>query len=454
MQLMLREFKLLFLALVILFAFGQVSALAEEEIIKVENGDSIQRAIDGAKNGDVIVLMPGVYAEKLVIDKSVGIRGKKGAVIDGGSEGNVILITASNVSIEGLTIQNSGTLQEDSGIYVQSADGTKISRNTVKNVHNGIYIANSTSNQLIENKISSYESHFSKRGNGIHLFKGGDHQLIGNEIAKVQDGIYFDFTKSIDVTRNQIRQSRYGMHFMFSGGILADRNVVEKNITGMMVMNSSGIQFTANKVTDHFHVRGFGVLIYESKDVLLEGNDLIRNSVGLSMEYGVNTVTRKNVIAANQVGLEFKGENQQNTFSENNFIGNVVQSKVSGKDMRLDDGEKGNYWDDYGSFDLSGDGIGEEAYKAGSLYDRLLQTQPYWQFFFESPSIKLWTKAEALFPSFGDANVFDARPLVEPVAGLVEKEPETREFVLETGVVGALFILFSLIVIVKGRKLL
>ena len=198
----------------------------------------------------------------------------------------------------------------------------------------------------------------------------------------------------------------------------------------------------------------FRSLIYESKDILLERNDMIRNSVGLSMEYGVNTVTRKNVIAANQVGLEFKGENQQNTFSENNFIGNVVQSKVSGKDMRLDDGEKGNYWDDYGSFDLSGDGIGEEAYKAGSLYDRLLQTQPYWQFFFESPSIKLWTKAESLFPSFGEANVFDARPLVEPVVGLLGEEPEEREYVLVTGVVGALFILFSLIVIVKGRKLL
>jgi nitrous oxidase accessory protein len=419
---------------------------------KVEAGQSIQRAVDNARNGNTILISPGLYKESVLINKEVTIKGEEGAIIDGGGEGNVITIIASNVVLDGLTIQNSGSGQEDSGIYIKKADRNVIQNNTLKNVQYGIYIANSHENQLIENSITSNKAHFSKRGNGIHLFKGGGHLLKSNEIANVQDGIYFDFTKGIQVSENHVSESRYGMHFMFSEGILAQKNHVEKNVTGFMVMDSAGIDFIENRVTDHFHFRGYGILIYETKDVLVEGNEILRNSTGLSLEYGVDTLINRNQIAANQVGLEFMGRNENNTFSENNFIGNVVQSKISGEDMRLDDGVKGNYWDDYSSFDLSGDGVGEEAYKAGSLYDRLLRKQPYWQFFFESPSIKLWTKAEALFPSFGAADVYDARPLVEPVTMLQEAEQRSKDRMMP-GVIGGLFILFSIFVIVKGRKL-
>lgn len=434
----------------LLFLLVPVNAFAEE--FKVESGQSIQRAVEGAGNGDTILVSPGVFKENLKVNKEISIKGEEGTIIDGGGNGNVILVTASNVIIEGLTIRNSGSGQEDSGIYIKKGYKTVIKNNILKNVQNGIYIANSNENQILGNSITSNESHFSKRGNGIHMFKGGGHLLKENMIANVQDGIYFDFTKDIKLQGNHISGSRYGMHFMFSEGILAEKNHVEKNVTGFMVMDSASIDFIGNKVTDHFHFRGYGILIYETTDVLVEGNEIFRNSTGLSLEYGVDTLISKNQIAANQVGLEFMGKNENNTFSENNFIGNVVQSKISGEDMRLDDGVKGNYWDDYSSFDLSDDGVGEEAYKAGSLYDRLLRKQPYWQFFFESPSIKLWTKAEALFPSFGSANVYDARPLVEPVTMLQETQQRSKDRMIP-GIIGILFILFSIFVIVKGRKL-
>ncbi|MFT9596196.1 nitrous oxide reductase family maturation protein NosD [Mesobacillus sp.] len=445
-----RPFAFHFFLLLLLLLLVPVSTYADE--FKVEVGQSVQRAVDSASIGDTILISPGVYKESVVINKEVSIKGEEGAIIDGGGKGNVITVTASNVVLDGLIIQNSGSGQEDSGIYINKADRNVIQNNLLKNVQNGIFLANSNENKLLGNRIASNESHFSKRGNGIHMFKGGGHLLKENEIANVQDGIYFDFTKGIKLQGNHISESRYGMHMMFSEDILAEKNLVEKNVTGLMVMGSARIDFIENKVTDHFHFRGYGILIYETKDVLIEGNEILRNSTGLSLEYGVDTLVNRNQIAANQVGLEFMGKNENNTFSENNFIGNVVQSKISGEDMRLDDGVKGNYWDDYSSFDLSGDGMGEEAYKAGSLYDRLLRKQPYWQFFFESPSIKLWTKAEALFPSFGAADVYDARPLVEPVTMLKEEEQRSKDRMMP-GVLGVLFILFSIFVIVKGRKL-
>ncbi|WP_210364113.1 nitrous oxide reductase family maturation protein NosD [Bacillus sp. REN3] len=441
-----------FFSFALLFFCGQTPVQGEE--IKVRNGESIQKAIDQSQPGDVLEIAPGVYRERLEITKAIAIKGKDGAIIDGAAKGSVITITGSGVLVEGLAVQNSGVQQEDSGIYVKKGNGNVIKQNTFKNVHNGIYIANSKDNQVLENTISSYESHFSKRGNGIHLFKGGKHLIKGNEISEVQDGIYYDFTSQIHAAENHIFNSRYAMHFMFSGDVKADRNMIEKNITGFMVMDSEKIDFTANVVSDHFHFRGFGIIIYESKDILIERNEILRNSTGLSLEHGGNTLTRRNMIAANQVGLEFRGENKDNIFSENNFIGNVVQSKISGTDMRLDDGRKGNYWDDYSSFDLSGDGIGEEAYKAGSLYDRLLQKQPYWQFFFESPSVKLWTKAESLFPTFGTVDIYDARPLTEPVPMMAKQDRRRSEGPPIPLMAGMLFMIVSLFVIVKGRKLL
>ncbi|RSD26709.1 nitrous oxide reductase family maturation protein NosD [Mesobacillus subterraneus] len=447
---MLKQPLMMTFYIVLLMVLAPVHTSAEE--LKVGEGQSIQAAINMAEKGDTIIISPGVYKENIEINKEVKLIGEDGSVIDGSGKGNVITVTASNVTIESLTIQHSGDGQENSGIYIKKANAVVLKSNQINNVHFGIFIANSSKNQILQNTITSYEAHFSKRGNGIHLFKGGEHLVEGNEIADVQDGIYFDFTKSNYITDNHIFQSRYGMHFMYSDEIEARKNRLDHNVTGFMVMDSARISLIENKVNDHFHFRGYGILTYEAKNVLVERNEILRNSTGLSLEYAVDTKINGNLIAANQIGLEFMGKNEKNTFTENNFIGNVVQTKISGNAMRLDDGEKGNYWDDYGSFDLSGDGIGEEAYKAGSLYDRLLRKQPYWQFFFESPSIKLWTKAESLFPSFGSANVYDARPLVEP-AVILQEDSQQRKSPFIPLAAGAFFIVISLFVIVKGRKM-
>jgi nitrous oxidase accessory protein len=436
---------------IILLLLWLVPVDASAEDLKVEEGQSIQRMLDQAEAGDILTIFPGTYRENIVINKRMTLKGEPGAKIDGGGKGDVIEITAPDVTVKGLTIQNSGSGQEDSGIFIKKADGNIIENNTLKDVHNGIYIANSMDNRVLKNSITSYESHFSKRGNGIHMFKGGGHLLKENEIAAVQDGIYYDFTEHVKVTGNHVSDSRYGMHFMFSEDISAVGNHIEKNVTGFMVMDSADITFIENRVTDHFHFRGFGILIYETKNVLVERNEMLRNSTGLSLENGVNLSINRNLIAANQVGLEFVGKNKNNIFAENNFIGNVVQSRISGEDMRLDDGLKGNYWDDYSSFDLSDDGIGEEAYKAGSLYDRILRKQPYWQFFFESPSVKLWTKAESLFTSFGSAEVYDARPLIEPAEIQLSAAQQNGDQWM-SGVIGMVFIAISLLVTVKGRK--
>ena len=419
--------------------------------IQVNEGQSIQEAINRAQPGDTVTVQKGTYTEALTIDQSISLIGEEGAVIDGNGTGNVITITGNDITIEGLTVQNSGADATNSGIYVQEGQNHIIKDNVLKDTMHGIYMNDSRDAVISGNQISSVSEHFSNRGSGIFIFKGSGYTIDDNVMMSVQDGIYVESASDMTLRNNEAYSSRYGLHFMFAKDVLAEENHMERNITGMMIMDSESIQVLNNEVINQFHVRGFGLLIYESHDLLLEGNEIRQNSTGLSLEKTVDVEIKRNIISANQVGLEFIGENENNIFTENNFIANIVQSKISNNDMKLDNGEIGNYWDDYSSFDITGDGIGEETYKAGSLYDQLLEKQPYWQFFFESPSITLWSQAESFFPSLS-ANVYDDHPLVSPVQ--LEDDSSAEEGTArDIGVliVALSFLWFSILLIWLGR---
>lgn len=440
-----------FLFVGLLFVFSQASVAAETWTVKP--GESIQQVIDQAEAGDAIDIEKGIYREMIEITKPLFLQGEPGATIVGSGEGDVIHIQADNVTIQGLTITHSGKTETSSGIYIKEGSNHVIERNVLEEVFYGIYSENSTNGTFRDNEIHSYEAHFSDRGNGIHIFNGSNHLVENNRITDVQDGIYFDFTKDIKVVQNQIEGSRYAFHYMFSKGIEAEQNEVRNNINGFMIMDSESLELISNKIEEQFHFRGFGILIYESKDIKIEKNEITRNSTGISLEKVENTYFIQNVVAANQVGLEFIGENESNVFTENNFIGNIVQSKIANSAMRLDDGKRGNYWDDYGFYDLNGDGIGEEAYKAGSLYDQLLKKQPYWQFYFESPSIKLWSKAETFFPSIGASEVKDERPSVQPFElGHLQSSQEGAQKRFVVFGLGLFLTLLPFLMILKGRR--
>ncbi|WP_050613849.1 nitrous oxide reductase family maturation protein NosD [Bacillus testis] len=438
--------------LFVIFLIGLfIPYTAEAADIDVSPNQSLQEVIDQATAGDTLQLEKGMYKGPITITKPLRIVGEEGATLYGGGKGNVITVKADNVVIEGLIIEKSGIRKNESAIYIEEGNNITVQNNKMLDVMYGIYILNGRNNTIKNNQIESYEMHFSKRGSGIHIYKGKGNLIKDNRIAQVQDGVYLDQTKNAKVEGNTVVGSRYGFHFMFSNDIEITKNRLQSNITGLMIMDSSDVAITDNTVMVQFHVRGFGILIYDSKHLLLEGNNIKQNSTGLSLEKTVDVQIKRNIISGNQVGLEFIGKNDNNIFTENNFITNVVQSKITDNKMQLDNGERGNYWDDYSSFDVTGDGIGDVTYKAGSLYDQLLDRQPYWQLFFESPSIQLWSKAETLFPSIGIADVFDEKPLVQPVK-LSENPGGDVKRNLAALLLAIPFLCFSIIIIWLGRS--
>lgn len=445
-------FLLAALFLTIFFSNNISKATALREHITLYPNENFQETIDKAKEGQTIKLKKGVYKGPITINKPLSIIGSKDAVIDGGGNDSVITVKNDHVTLKGLTIQNSGRHQENSGIYLENTNHVTLKNNHIQNVHFGIYIKNGTNTTITGNTITSHEGHFSQKGNGIHIFKGEGNVIEKNSITDVQDGIYFDFAKDVIVRHNNVLYSRYGMHYMFSGNILTEDNLTEGNITGLMIMDSKDLEYYRNVVYDQFHFRGYGILIYDTQNIILKENQITQNSVGISLEKAENTQFENNIIASNQVGLEFRRDNHNNVFTENNFIGNIVSSTIGKEELRLDNGAKGNYWDDYKSYDIDGDGVGEIPYKAGSLYDDILKRQPLWQFYFESPAIIMWTKAESMFPSFGSVEVYDHNPLVEPVDFTLKQKASARARDWQLLVLAVVFLGVSFMILLKGRK--
>jgi len=88
------------------------------------NYTTIQGAIDDANSGDIIFVYDdsSPYHEYVVIDRSINLVGenKETTVIDGGGIGDVVNITADNVTICSLNIQNSGYNNKDAGVHIWS----------------------------------------------------------------------------------------------------------------------------------------------------------------------------------------------------------------------------------------------------------------------------------------------------------------------------------------------
>ena len=172
--------------------------------IEIDETQSLQEAIDAASAGDVIKVKKGVYTGSVTISKPLSIIGEEGAVIDGEGTESVVQITTSDVNVEGLTIQYSGTGTIQSGIYVKEGQKNSIKNNVIQDTLHGIYLEKGSNHNISNNEITSYGEHFSDRGNGIYLSGGTGHYLKDNRMTAGQAGIYGESATNITMSGNEV----------------------------------------------------------------------------------------------------------------------------------------------------------------------------------------------------------------------------------------------------------
>ncbi|RLF39656.1 MAG: hypothetical protein DRN12_06675 [Thermoplasmata archaeon] len=139
------------LLLIVLSLFTDLT----EASIKVNDGESIQNAIDTALPGDTIFVSTGKYIENLIINKSIHLIGDgKSFTFLYGS----ITIIANDVEIKGFTIQNSSI-----GIKIINCNNITIHENTFRYLNQGLIVENNSSiirifhNNFIDNLVNALD---------------------------------------------------------------------------------------------------------------------------------------------------------------------------------------------------------------------------------------------------------------------------------------------------------
>ena len=175
------------------------------EMIKVpDDYTTTQEAINAANPGDTVSVASGTYYEKVVIDKSVTLKGAGNdiTIIDGGGTRTGVTITADNVNVSGFTIRNSGN-----GIHLRRSNNSTISDNTI------------TSNNW----------------EGVYLYYSNDNKVTGNTLTLDDRGIYLESSSGNTISDNVVSNTEYGLYIYSSSINSFSGNTLSNNIYGIGV---------------------------------------------------------------------------------------------------------------------------------------------------------------------------------------------------------------------------
>ena len=176
-----------------LFAAG-IPGFAVAETLQVVPEQPLQALLDRAQDGDVIELAPGEYKGAIRIERRVVLTGRPGAVLNGGGAGNVVTVTAPDVTIRGVTILGSGhDLQTmDSGVFLEkSAERALVENNRFEGNLFGINVHGAAGSRVLRNIVEGVRGgRRQEAGNGVSVWNAPEVTIAENTFRYGRDGIF------------------------------------------------------------------------------------------------------------------------------------------------------------------------------------------------------------------------------------------------------------------------
>ena len=416
----------------------RILALALFCLTSAASAATLQERINAAAPNDTIVVESGVHPGPVTINKPLQLIGQPGSEIRGNGTGNVVTITADNVTLRGLRITGSGLrLSDDNAAVFVVGHHATIENNVIENSLHGVYLKEVHDGRVLGNRIRGKTTllaltkpieqtltagvgelcetalNENERGNGIHQWNCERNFISGNEISETRDGIYFSFTHHSRVENNHVHNVRYGLHYMYSDHNVFDRNLFAQNAAGAAVMFSRDIVIRGNQFIDNRGSRAYGILFQSDEQVRVENNVIRHNAVGLSFQQAIGFVVRANEVSNNYIGIRFYGNSDDNAFTENRFTQNLhpVDVDGAGTNNRWAVNGVGNYWGGEETFDLNRDGINDLPHRELDLFGPLRRNFPAIAFLSGSPAVRLLRFANERAALPGLAAIEDPAPL-------------------------------------------
>lgn len=381
----------------------------------------------------------GEYRGSFSVDQPMHIVCAPGAVFQALGQGNGVIVSAPDVSIEGCTFLDWGhdLTAMNSAVFLQpKARGAVIRGNRMQGQGFGIWVDSTRDVSLIDNRIQGDPQMRSQdRGNGIHLYAVRGARVIGNHVRDARDGIYIDTSNGNLLQGNTLEDLRYGVHYMFANDNQVLDNITRRTRTGYALMQSRKLTVTGNRSEQD---QNYGILMNYITYSTLRDNfvtDVRDGSTGDTMIAGAegkalfiynslfNSIEH-NHFERSAVGIHLTAGSEDNRIADNAFIGNQRQVKYVAtrlQEWSLDG--RGNYWSDYLGWDRNNDGLGDIAYEPNDNVDRLLWLYPQVRLLMNSPGIELLRWVQRAFPVMKSPGVMDSHPLMKPTTENLTKEP-------------------------------
>lgn len=156
-----------------------------------------------------------------------------------------------------------------------------------------------------------------------------------------------------------------------SRNIIQDNKIISNKGHGIQLYHSHGNTIADNIIANN-RKNGITLTFYSLYNTI-KNNDISDNrrcGIFIDEISRINSFFG-NEITENKFGVKCLGSSCDNFFHHNNFVDNTMNVYDSSSNW-WDDGDEGNYWDDYIGIDIDEDGIGDIPYdiiSGGSNYD-------------------------------------------------------------------------------------
>ena len=405
------------LAILLLFFISPIAFCGRVHVVKKNTSlSSIQAAINEAKDGDTILVYPGIYKEKNIqVNKSLVLIGKNFPVLDGEHIYEMVSIHADNVVFEGFKLIHSGvsSLTDIAAIKVFSRRNVQIKDNILDDTFFGIYLQKAVSCIVENNQLTGEGVTDQQSGNGIHCWQCDSIRIIRNSVKSHRDGIYFEFVNHSLIIKNiSANNIRYGLHFMFSNNNTYVGNTFKNNNAGVSVMFSHDVNMFNNVFEDNWGDGCYGIFLKEITDSYISGNQFRRNTTGIFVEGATRLKVEKNQFIKNGWALKIDASCQAVNLAFNNFLGNSFDVGTNGT---LVSNFSHNYWDKYEGYDLNKNNVGDVPYHPVSLFSMIVSKNPSAMILFRSVMASLLDKVEKILPSLTPENLVDHNPYMKPI---------------------------------------
>lgn len=331
--------------------------LADAGTIVVTPGGSIQAAIDSASSGDTIEIQGGIYSERIVVDKSLIIRGNTTSgypEVNAGGSGTAVKLSGNDILISGIRATGSGMASTDAGIFVTGKNNRLIDCQISGNRY-GIVLS-FADNCTLEKILAEASSEA-----GMLLDNSTKNSIVGCKLENNIRGIRLVSSESNTIQRNIISNTTFEA---LSVERSSNRNLIEDNIIrfnqiGISLETSRGNNITGNVASNN----SIGIKIANHTDT--ESIRPVENPGkygGVSIKYRPNSD-----IESYDVRDRDLSSYTTNTIYNNTLINNE-ENAIDDGNNQWDNGTLGNHYSDFdepeeGCRDRNRDGICDSAHE-------------------------------------------------------------------------------------------